>query len=318
MPTRRDFFRTIFAASQTALVGKLLSTPLRADIAAPAGPALNFAIIGDWGRYGRPDQAEVAKQMGIACRDARASFVISVGDNFYEDGVASLDDPHWQKSFEEVYLFTPLQVPWYVILGNHDYHVDPQSQLDYGQTHPRWNMPDRYYAKVLPIGSLTTAEFFFIDTSPMIEEYKKDAKMAPHIATQDVDAQLKWLDKALAASRAGWKIVVGHHPIYSAGFGHGDQQEMINLVLPILEKNKVHAYFCGHDHDLQHLKGGDVDMFLSGGGSEHRPVGTSDESQFAAGISGFAMASLSADALQVRFIDNKGNVLHTANVPRTA
>jgi hypothetical protein len=43
--TRRAFFRTLFAASQTALVGKLLSAPLRADESTVG--ALNFAIIGD-------------------------------------------------------------------------------------------------------------------------------------------------------------------------------------------------------------------------------------------------------------------------------
>ncbi len=311
--TRRDFFRTVFAASQTILAGQLLATSLRAQ--EPATGALNFAIIGDWGRYGRPDQAEVAKQMAIACKDTGAAFVISVGDNFYEDGVASVDDPHWQKSFEDVYLYTPLQVPWYVILGNHDYHVDPQPQFDYGKTHPRWVMPARNYAQTHNLNAGAKADFFYIDTSPMIAEYQRDAKMRPHIATQDVGAQLKWLDDSLVASTAPWKIVIGHHPIYSAGFGHGDQQEMIQLVLPILQKHKVQAYFAGHDHDLQHLKGGDVHLFISGGGSEHRPVSTSDESQFGAGISGFAMASLRAEALQVRFIDNKGNVLHTANVP---
>ena len=314
--TRRDFFRTVFAASQTALVGKLLSSPLRAE-ESTAG-ALNFAIIGDWGRFGRPDQQEVANQMALACKATAATFVISVGDNFYEDGVASLDDSHWQKSFENVYADPALQVPWYVILGNHDYHVDPTPELEYGRTHPRWVMPARYYAQSHALDAKTQADFFYIDTSPMIDEYKTDAKMAPFVATQDVGAQLKWLDDSLAASKAPWKIVIGHHPIYSAGFGHGSQQEMIKLVLPLLQKHGVQAYFCGHDHDLQHLKGGDVQLFISGGGSEHRPVGEIPETQFGAGFSGFAMASMRADKLQVRFIDNGGNVLHTADVPRHA
>ncbi len=49
--TRRDFVRTLFAASQTALVGKLMTTSLRADEAYTG--ALNFGVIGDWGRHGR-------------------------------------------------------------------------------------------------------------------------------------------------------------------------------------------------------------------------------------------------------------------------
>jgi tartrate-resistant acid phosphatase type 5 len=84
-------------------------------------PRLTFAVIGDWGRQGSPSQRQVARQMGIACERDKAAFVVSVGDNFYERGVTSLDDSHWQQSFETVYEAASLQVPWYVTLGNHDY-----------------------------------------------------------------------------------------------------------------------------------------------------------------------------------------------------
>ena len=73
--TRRDFVRTVFVASQTALASRLLPGQLYAE--EPRGKALNFAVIGDWGRMGRPDQMEVSKQMGIACEAVAASFVIS-------------------------------------------------------------------------------------------------------------------------------------------------------------------------------------------------------------------------------------------------
>src|SRR5271154_3435960 len=133
--TRRDFVRTLFAASQTAFVGRLMTEPLLADDAYTG--ALNFGIIGDWGRYGRPDQMAVAQQMGLTCAKANASFVISVGDNFYEDGVRSALDLHWTQSFENVYAAKSLQVPWYVALGNHDYRGSVDAQLDYAKTHPR-------------------------------------------------------------------------------------------------------------------------------------------------------------------------------------
>ncbi|MEJ0065789.1 MAG: hypothetical protein WDM85_10455 [Caulobacteraceae bacterium] len=34
------------------------------------------------------------------------------------DGVASVNDPKWRTSFEDVYTAPSLQVPWYVALGN--------------------------------------------------------------------------------------------------------------------------------------------------------------------------------------------------------
>jgi acid phosphatase len=320
--TRRDFVRTLFAASQTALVGGLMAESVRAD-ETYAG-ALNFGVIGDWGRYGRPDQAAVARQMGVSCERANASFMISVGDNFYEVGVASLQDPHWQHSFEGVYTAKSLQVPWYVALGNHDYCGQVQAQLDYAKDSPRWRMPARYWRQVMAVDAATNVEFFFIDTTPMMSEYARNAQNAhmkvefDALGQKYVPQQLDWLDQALASSTAPWKLVIGHHPIYSAGLGHGSEPDLIEKLLPILHKHGVQAYFCGHDHDLQHLQTGPLHLILTGGGSEHRPVFAISETKFSRAASGFALASLRANELQVRLIDEKGTLLHTAVVPRTA
>jgi len=313
--TRRDFVRSLFVASQTAIVGRLMPTPLYANTAINAG--LHFAVIGDWGRQGRPDQKQVAQQMGIACQNARASFVISVGDNFYEHGVTSLNDDHWLLSFEQVYDAPSLQVPWYVILGNHDYAGNTVPQLEYGATHPRWIMPDRYYTKVYQVDPATTVECFYIDTCPFIGEYHHNPLFS-EIPAQDARRQLQWLDQSLAASRAPWKLVFGHHPIYSSGLGHGNQPEIIEHVLPLLQKHKVPAYFAGHDHDLEHLKVGNLDLIVSGAGSEHRPVKPFRTSPFSRSTSGFAMVSLAAHEMRVTFIDNKGAALYTATVNCTS
>lgn len=39
---------------------------------------------------------------------------------------------------------------------------------------------------------------------------------------------------ALEESSATWKIVIGHHTIFSAGH-HGNTQELVDQLLPILE-----------------------------------------------------------------------------------
>jgi len=316
--SRRHFVRTLFVASQATLLGRLVPTHLYGDESAPA--ALNFVVIGDWGRQGRPDQKQVADQMALAARDSGAKFVISVGDNFYENGVKSIDDDHWQKSFEEVYAAPSLQVPWYTILGNHDYHGNCDIQIEYGKTHPRWVMPARYYNKVQQIDASSTVEFFYIDTSPMVKAYLKTEHpehpdLRDHVISQDVPAQLQWFERALAASHADWKIVIGHHPVYSGGGAHGDQPELIERVLPLLHKYKVAAYFCGHDHDLQHLKEGAVNFFVSGGGSEHRPDHETPRTQFVRPSSGFMAVSLTKEKMQVRLIDNLGSLLYTTTVP---
>lgn len=128
---------------------------------AAAEPALTFLAVGDWGRDGKDNQTEVAGQMGLVAAALDARFVISVGDNFYEDGVQGVDDPQWQTSFEDVYAAPSLQVPWHVALGNHDYHGDSQAQLDYSAKSRRWRLPSRWYLRreSAPDGQASTSSF---------------------------------------------------------------------------------------------------------------------------------------------------------------
>jgi len=313
--TRRDFVRTLFVASQTAVISRLVPGNLHAG--EPPALSLNFAVIGDWGRKGRTDQMEVSQQMGLACKKAAATFVISLGDNFYEVGVKDATDPQFQESYENVYTADSLKVPWYVILGNHDYCGNCDAQLEFAKTHSRWGMPARYYSQVHNVDPATKVEIFYIDTSPFILAYQHHALIAPNIATQNTAEQLAWLDKALAASTAQWKLVMGHHPIYSSGLAHGNQPEMIEHLLPLLQKHRVHAYFAGHDHDLEYLKVGDLNLIISGAGSEHREVKHPNTSPFSRSVSGFVMTSLTADILHLQFIDNNGNLLYTAAAQHT-
>jgi tartrate-resistant acid phosphatase type 5 len=251
--------------------------------------------------------------MGIACERAKAAFVVSVGDNFYERGVTSLDDPHWQQSFETVYDAPSLQVPWYVTLGNHDYAGLCEPQLEYGKTHPRWVIPARYYSQVHQVTPAMQLQCFFLDTCPFVKEYQNNPEFSD-VSAQDPDTQLEWLDSSLSASKAEWKLVFGHHPTYSSGLAHGNQPEIIQHVLPILEKHHVQAYFAGHDHDLEHLKLDHLDLIVSGAGSEHRPMKSPATSPFSRACSGFVTASVGENDMQVRFFDGEGHHLYSANV----
>jgi tartrate-resistant acid phosphatase type 5 len=320
--TRRQFVRTLFVASQAVVASRLLPVNLMADapLLSPPSDGLNFLVFGDWGRRGERDQVQVAEQMARAAGDVQPRFIVSVGDNFYENGVKSVDDPQWQQSFEQVYRDSKLQVPWYCILGNHDYHApgDCDAQIAYNRINPRWNMPARYYQQTHRVNERTTADFFYLDTTPMIGGYYSwftGEKTRANVLTQDVPRQLAWFKSALAASSAPWKIVIGHHPIYSGG-GHGDSEELIKNILPLLHEHKVQAYFNGHDHDLQHLVAGEVNLFDSGAGSQHTPTTMTKHSKFAKSCSGFTTVSLQADKMDVRMIDNRGRQVYATSVAR--
>jgi len=306
---RRDVLASLAAATTL--------TALPALGALPAA-TLDFLVVGDWGRDGTSHQREVAAQMGKAAISLGSRCVISVGDNFYEDGVKSTSDPQWRSSFEEIYSAPSLQVPWYVALGNHDYRGVPQAQIDYAKGSMRWRMPSRYYKVAGTDIGAPHVDLFVIDTSPLVHQYrdKVHTAIAENVASQDVPAQLRWLDEQLGQSAAAWKLVIGHHTIYSGGSGHGDTPETKELIEPLLRKHHVQAYFNGHDHDLQHLRRGGVDYVCCGAGSEVRPVGAIEGTRFCAARSGFAAVRSNPETLTLEFRDFTGARIYRSTIPR--
>lgn len=51
--------------------------------------------------------------MGSVGQEMNVDFVISTGDNFYEDGLKDVEDPQFHTSFSAIYTAPSLQKPWY-------------------------------------------------------------------------------------------------------------------------------------------------------------------------------------------------------------
>jgi len=278
--------------------------------------AFVFFVIGDWGRNGEHNQQDVANSMKKCAEIADPEFIISTGDNFYTYGVASVDDPQWMFSFENVYKSNALQIDWHPVLGNHDYRGSVKAQIDYTKKSRRWVLPSHYYTILKKTDDKKKVRFIFMDTNPLVQKYQKNKEDYPELAQQDTLKQWKWVDSVFAASNAGneeWKFVIGHHPVYSSSPKHGDTKELFPTVIPRLEQNRVQAYFCGHDHDLQHQqpKGSYVDYFLSGAGSEVRPTASYEHTKFAKSIPGFAIVTLKGDTLTLYYVDMNGNIVYS-------
>jgi tartrate-resistant acid phosphatase type 5 len=283
-----------------------------------ASAQTSFLVIGDWGRDGAGYQTAVATQMAKAAARLHAAFVVSVGDNFYEEGVQKPTDDQFTSSFENIYKAQSLQIPWYVAIGNHDYHGNVQAEIDYSRVDPRWHMPARYFVVHEKVDNATSVDLFFLDTSPFVTQYRTEDKYKSHVAGIDTKAQIHWLDSALAASTAQWKMVIGHHPLYSASPKHGNTPELITAIEPLLEKYHAQVYLCGHDHNLQHLKVGHVDYFVSGGGSEARPAGHGAHTKFSATSPGFLAVELAGASLHAQFINQRGVTLDSTSVAMVA
>jgi len=238
-----------------------------------------FLYFGDFGT-GDKDQKKVAQGMGDFCEKNRCEFVLSVGDNFYPSGVESTKDSKWKTHFHDVY--DPLGLAFYVTLGNHDYLGRIDAQLEYAKKSPGWILPRRYYS--FQKGAV---EFFAIDTNQL------DRK------------QIDWLVGGLKKSTATWKIVFGHHPIYSFGT-HGNSPKLIQTLLPLL-RNKAHFYLAGHDHDKQVLTGPDnLALLISGAAAQVRPVGQGSATVYASASLGFMHFEIDDKMATLRVLDAEG------------
>jgi acid phosphatase len=297
--------RRSFLASTAALV------LVRSRLARAAGPDLTFLVVGDWGS-GTKHQRKVAVQMGKAAEAIGARFVISTGDNFYDDGVTSVDDPQWKRTFEDVYTAPSLMIPWYAALGNHDHRGNINAQVEYTKRSSRWRMPGAYYKHTETLADGSLADFFVLDTD-VIGGEPDEGERDPVAA----EKQLAWIERDLAASTARWKIAVGHHPVFSGGH-HGNTEELVVRLKPLLERYGVQVYLNGHDHNLQHVMVGNVHYLTSGAGSRPRAAESIAGTRFALGNRlGFMTASLAPHAMDIAFIDGEGTTLYRASIPVT-
>ena len=110
-------------------------------------------------------------------------------------------------------------------------------------------------------------EFFVLDTNAC-----QDTVVIEHPDTKEMlQKAIIRLDKQLAQSKARWKIVFGHHPLYTQGRGHSGcarclrdpresfgPRELRNTIIyygygleDVLVRHKIDAYFAGHEHVFQ-------------------------------------------------------------------
>lgn len=66
---------------------------------AQAEDGLRFLVLGDWGAPGT-QQTAVAQQLANVAKQVKPQFLLAAGDNFYEQGVKSVDDPQWEHTFK--------------------------------------------------------------------------------------------------------------------------------------------------------------------------------------------------------------------------
>jgi tartrate-resistant acid phosphatase type 5 len=251
---------------------------------------LEVIAIGDSGTGGT-GQIQTALSMKHYAENIPINFVLYLGDNCYPGGFSSLYDHKWQTCFENIYDDSVLDIPFFALLGNHDYLGNVDAQLEYSRTFDtNFTLPSKYYtfSKILP--DSTEIQFIILDTQLIKEEIPAG------------DAELIWLENQLSASTAHWKIVIGHHPIYSNG-DHGNNDILITKINSLLIDNNVDLYIAGHEHNLELIKNETGPYYIiSGAGSQIRGFHSGQNTIYGANFLGMCVLRFSFHEMIMMFL----------------
>ncbi|HWJ06390.1 MAG TPA: metallophosphoesterase [Steroidobacteraceae bacterium] len=223
----------------------------------------------------------VAAAMTRQCTagSVRCDFAVMLGDNVYPDGATLGQDGHddalrFDRLFREPFASWSRLGPdfrIYVALGNHDWNTSRAgalAQVDYLARTAPFYMDGLVY-RVVPPAAHGEVELFVIDTTVLLagETVLEDAladdgsELPSHEveqpdgwtrpATELERGMVAWLERALSDSRARWKVVVGHHPLWSSAGSKYEQARVLRrLLLPVLCR-QADLYVSGHDHTLE-------------------------------------------------------------------
>jgi hypothetical protein len=320
--TLRPSFRAVLLGGVVALAGGTTHRALHQETVAteagrgePATPWLRLIAVGDTGE-GNDTQRRVASVMSATCKAKTCNAILMLGDNFYPSGVQDTSDPQWLTAFEDIYDLPGLiGLPFYAILGNHDYGAtstgSKNAQLAYARLpvgkaagqrpSDKWCMPAGHYD--IRLGNV---HLFALDTQDISEAQARD--MAARVAQ----------------STATWKVVLGHHPRFSSG-AHEPTTELIGqlgmfaLIDPVICAG-ADLYLAGHDHHLELIAPGrhprcpGVAFAISGAGSKvRRSTSLADPQQrfYTDETAGFLVVEATEQGLRLEFISESTHTLGT-------
>lgn len=221
----------------------------------------------------------VSRGMQRYCGQAQCAFGTLLGDNIYPDGATVgadgvSDADRFQKLFVQ-----PLgrlggdrkDFAIYVALGNHDWRTSREGAMAqvhfHEQTRPFYM--DGIVYRVTPPAANGLVELFVIDTEVLLSrvtvyedkltadgtEIETDEIVAPRkwtVPQNELERGMQqWLEAALRDSKAPWKIVMAHHPLWSSSGGKFQQARTLRrLLLPTLCRY-ADRYLAGHEHKLE-------------------------------------------------------------------
>lgn len=267
--------------------------------------AAKFAVISNFG-VDNQNELNVANLV----KSWTPEFIVSLGDNNYPSGSASTIDQNVGKYYQE-YIYPYLGSygsgsptgtnRFFPVLGNHDWETTsgtpalPTPYLNY------FTLPgnERYYTF-----TRGPVQFFALDSSSK----EPDGNTSTSIQGQ-------WLQQALAASTATWKVVYFHQPPYSSA---SDTSAEMNWPFQSWGADLV---LSGHRHTYERIIRNNFPYIVNGMGgapfSDWTTITTGSQLRYNE-QHGAMLVEAGDSSLKFRFITHSGQTIDTYTLYKTA
>jgi len=224
--------------------GRPLTGPLSLHTNRARGEPFSFIVFGDSGLGSRAQYA-LALQMERAEPDA--DFLLHVGDLVYPDG----ERGRYAARFFAPYRRSLARVNFWPCLGNHDFGKGGDAAA-YREV---FELPENGPAAVPDVARELAAErHYWFDYGAcrvaVLDSNVTETVLREHVAP--------WLRQMMSAAGPRWRLVVCHHPAYTAG-KYAPDERLQRTIVPVVDETGVDIVFAGHDHNYQRtrpLRGG--------------------------------------------------------------
>ena len=244
-------------------------------------PLTRFVALGDYGVGTRSDaessrrQRRVAEVLDRLVERHDARFVVSLGDNVYQgehgqvDDESGAEDDDWYSSFYQPYRYAIARVPFYPTVGNHD-DAESESGDDRAQMEDNFHLAQRFGTR--SDGDASDEGLFYrVRVGRDLELVCVDTSVRTNGRRRrvfDAAAHRRWLEEAFGSADVRWRVPYSHHPAYTAGPDHRNDEAMIKRLLPLFKRGGVRLALAGHEHNFQVAEARGMTFVVSGAGGK--------------------------------------------------
>lgn len=251
---------------------------------------LRIAVFGDSGGF-TTDQLRVATQIQFWKPD----LMLHTGDMAYNSGTYDEFVTTVFKPYQPLFA----EVPMYGSIGNHDYTTEQA-----GPYKEVWE---------LPTTNSGTEDYYSFDN-----DIVHMVSLNTNLDFTEGSAMYAWLQQDLEQSKAPWKIVFFHHPVFSSAL-HGSTAGMAESLAPLFSAHGVQLVLNGHDHNYERNQEVDgVRYIVTGGGGKslYEQANENPYSEFFLSEYHFVGLIVTPQEINLKAIDKRGYIFDTVKIRR--